>query len=105
MTIDLSKEDIEQIEKDGYLSVVIEDNGFCVVRKMIQIFYLCDVGSYSSCNKASCSRKKGGFCSHTMFREYSKNWKDAEPTTNELTLFFKYQAGSYWEQEAKGDTI
>lgn len=71
----------------------------------IPIYYLCDVGSYSSCNKASCSRKKGGFCSHTMFREYSKNWKDAEPTTNELTLFFKYQAGSYWEQEAKGDTI
>ena len=31
MTIDLSKEDIEQIEKDGYLSVVIEDNGFCAV--------------------------------------------------------------------------
>lgn len=67
----------------------------------IPILYLCDVGSYSSCKKASCSRKKGGFCSHTMFREYSKNWKDAEPTTNELTLFFKYQAGSYWEQESK----
>lgn len=31
MTIDLSKEDIEQIEKDGYLSVCIEDNGFCAV--------------------------------------------------------------------------
>lgn len=31
MTINLSKEDIEQIEKDGFLSVVIEDNGFCAV--------------------------------------------------------------------------
>ncbi len=31
MTINLSKEDIEQIEKDGYLSVVIEDNGYCVM--------------------------------------------------------------------------
>lgn len=37
MTIDLSKEDIEQIEKDGYLAVYIEDNGFCIMSMSAEI--------------------------------------------------------------------
>lgn len=37
MTINLTNEDLEQIEKDGYIAVCIEENGICIMSMSAEI--------------------------------------------------------------------
>lgn len=69
---------------------------------MIRTLYLCD-SSVCKCGKDSCAALGKGYCQHTSFREYSKNWKNAEPSAVELTWYFEAIQDdlgfTYWEKE------
>ena len=70
---------------------------------MIKVCYLCDPEANTSCRKTSCaaSARDNCYCEHTHDRDFSKHFKDHEPTNEELSMFFEVVAGSngyeWWE--------
>lgn len=73
---------------------------------MIRIVYLCDVEANKECKKTGCAINGAPcYCRHTKDHTKSKNFKDHEPTDQELSMFFHAVEDSqgflWWEKDTE----